>query len=54
MGASVVTRCDSAPVLDFGEHILHFVALFVEDGIVGDEGCTVFLGRDAGRDAALF
>lgn len=54
MGASVVSRGDSSPVLDFGEHVLDFVALFVEDGVIGNECLAVFLGRDARRNAALF
>ncbi len=53
MRTSVVTRCDSAPILDLSEHVFDFVALFVEDGIVGDEGFTIFLWWNAGRDAAL-
>ena len=54
MCASVVTGCDSAPVFDFGEHIFDFVSLFIEDCIVGGECLSVFLRRDAGRNAALF
>ena len=41
MGATVVSGVDAPPVLEAAEHGLDFVALFVEDGVVGDRGFPV-------------
>ena len=41
MGATVVSGVDAPPVLEAAEHVLDFVALFVEDGVVGDRGFAV-------------
>ena len=39
--ATVVSGVDAPPVLEFAEHVLDSVALFVEDGVVGDRGFAV-------------
>jgi hypothetical protein len=36
VGATVVSGMDAPPVLEPAEHVLDSVALFVEDGVVGD------------------
>ena len=41
MGATVVSGVDASPVLEPPEHVLDSVALFVEDGVVGDRGFAV-------------
>ena len=51
MGASVIAHGDSAPVFETPEHILDFVALFVERFIVLDLDFAVLPWRDAGRNA---
>ena len=35
MRASVVSGCDTAPVLELGEEVLHLVALAIEHLVVG-------------------
>ena len=51
MSAAVVAHRDTAPVLDPTEHVLDFVALAVERGIVGMLDFTVLAWRDAWIDA---
>ena len=41
MGAAVVTGMNAPPVFEPSEHVFDFVALFVEDGVVGDRGFAV-------------
>ena len=53
MGATVVSGMDAPPVFDSPEHVFDFVALFVEDGVIGDHGSAVGFRRNAGCDAAL-
>ena len=52
--AAVISCCDAAPVFEFTEHVLDFVALLVESFIVCDLYLSVLLGRDAGLDAFAF
>lgn len=35
MGATVVTDCDTSPILEFGEEVLDLVVLFVERLVIG-------------------
>jgi hypothetical protein len=51
VSAAVVACCDAPPVFEFGEHIFDLVALFIEDGVIGNEKFPVLFGRDAGSDA---
>ena len=53
MSAAVVTGMDAPPVLEPAEHVFDPVALFVEDGVVGNRGFAVGLRGDAGGEAAL-
>lgn len=48
--ASIVSSSDPPPVLDFGEHVLDLVAIFVESHIVSDGVFSAFGGRDAWCD----
>ena len=43
VGASVVAGVDAAPVLEPAEHVLDFVALAIEGGVVGDRDFPVGL-----------
>ena len=51
MGASVVTHGDPAPVFKAPEHVLDFMALFVEGLIVIIADFAVFLRWNAGRNS---
>jgi len=53
MGATVVSGVDAPPVFETPEHVFDLVALFVEDGVMGDRGFAVGFGRNAGGDAAF-
>ena len=53
MGATVVSGVDASPVLEPAEHVLDFMALSIEDGVVGDGGFPIGFGGDAGGDFAL-
>ena len=52
MGAAVISGVDSPPIFEPSEHVFDLVALFVEDGVIGD-GDLPIDGGDAGDDAAL-
>ncbi len=54
MCASVISRCDAAPVFEFAEHVLDFVSLLVESFVVFDLYLPVLFGRNAGFDAFVF
>ena len=41
MGATVVSGVDAPPVFEPAEHVLDFVALSVEDGVIGDRDLAV-------------
>ena len=43
MCAAIVAGLDAAPIFDFAEHILNFVALAIEHRVVGDHDLTVSL-----------
>jgi hypothetical protein len=51
--ATVVSGADAPPVFEAPEHVFNSVALFVEDGVMGDRGFPVGFRRNAGEDAAL-
>ena len=53
MGATVVTGVDALPVFEPSEHVFDLVALFVEDGVIGDGDLPIGFRGDAGDDAAL-
>jgi hypothetical protein len=53
MGATVVSGVDTPPVFEAPEHVFDLMALFVEDGVMGDRGFPVGFRRNAGEDAAL-
>ena len=53
LGATVVSGVDAPPVLESAEHVLDFVALSIEDGVVGDGGFPIGFGGDAGGDFVL-
>jgi len=53
VGASVVSCGNTAPVLEFSEHVLDFVALPVEGFVIIERALSVFPAGDAGRDAAF-
>jgi len=50
MRAAIVAGCDASPVLEFSEHILDFVALFVESRVVFDLLPAIFLWRNTRLD----
>ncbi len=52
MRASVISGCDTPPVLEFAEHVLDLVALLVEVGVVFDLLLAVFSWRDTRLDNA--
>lgn len=51
MGASVVSCGNAPPVFELGEHILDFVALFIERLVIVDCQLSVLSARDTWRDA---
>lgn len=51
MGATVITGCDAAPVLELCEEVLDLVPLAVEVPIVAEGLLAAFRGRDARLDA---
>jgi len=53
MGAAVVAHGDAAPVLEFSEHVLDFVALAVERGVVAGLDFAITARRDAGDHAFM-
>ena len=53
MCAAIIACCDPPPVFEFPEHVLHFVALFVEGGVAFDLSLPVFPRRNARRDALV-
>ena len=53
MCAAVVSGVDSPPVFESSEHVSDLVALFVEEGVMGDRDLPVGFRGDAGGDAAL-
>ncbi len=54
MGAAVVSGVDAAPIFESPGHVFDFVALLVEDGVIGDRDLPIGFRRDAGGDDALF
>ena len=50
MRAAFIAGCDTRPVLEFTEHILDFVALFVEGRVVFDLPLAVVLWRNTRLD----
>jgi hypothetical protein len=50
MRASIISCCDAPPVFEFPEHVLNFVALFVEGRIVSDLSLAVFPRRNTRLD----
>ena len=48
MGATVVSGVDTPPVFEAPEHVFDLMALFVENGVMGDRGFAVGFGRNAG------
>lgn len=52
MSASVISRVDTAPVLEASEHVLDAMALAIERAVVRDEGLAIDLGWNAGGDTA--
>ena len=48
MSASVVAHGNAPPVLEPAEHVLDFVALFIEDTVIFVLYFAVFSWRDAG------
>jgi hypothetical protein len=50
VGASVISACDPAPVLEPAEHALDQIALLVGFGVVGDRRLAVLAPWNAGRD----
>ena len=53
MGAAVVSGVDAPPIFEPSEHVFDFVALLVEEGVIGDGDLPIGFRRDAGGDAAL-
>ena len=53
MGATVVSGVDASPVFEAPEHVFDLMALFVEQGVMGDRGFPVGFRRNAGEDATL-
>jgi hypothetical protein len=53
MGAAVVSGVDAAPIFAPSEHVFDFVALLIEDGVVGDRDLSIGFRGDADGDAAL-
>ena len=53
MGAAVISGVDSPPIFEPSEHVFDLVALFVEDGVIGDGDLPIGFRGDAGDDAAL-
>ncbi len=53
MGATVVSGVDAPPVFETAERVFDFVALFLEQGVIGDRDFAVGFGRNAGGDVAL-
>ena len=53
MSATVVSGVDAAPVLESAEHVFDLVALFIEDGVMGDRELAVGFRGDAGFEATL-
>ena len=51
MRASIVSGCDTSPILEFSEHALDLVALFVERLALKVLGFSALAWRDAGVDA---
>jgi hypothetical protein len=50
MGASVVARSDTSPILELGEHVLDFMALLVERLVIIDGLLAVFPARNTRND----
>src|SRR3978361_2363324 len=50
MGASVVARCDPAPILELCKHVFDTRPLSVELGVVGKLDLAVLASGDAGLD----
>lgn len=50
MRAPVISGCNAPPVLEFAEHILHFMACFVEFFAIAGRIDTVLSVRDARLD----
>jgi len=53
MGTAVVSGGDTAPILEFAEHILDLVSLTIQGLVIGDRLASVALWWDAGPDPAL-
>jgi len=53
MSASVISSCDTPPILEASEHILDFMALFIEDFIILYFLLPVFLWWNTRRDALI-
>ena len=54
MRAAIIMGGDAPPIFKFSEHILDFMALFVENFVVFDLYFAVFLWRNTGLDAFVF
>src|SRR5437764_14706450 len=53
VGAAVVAGGDAAPVLEFGEHVLDFVALLIERLVIGQRDFPALGGRNARLGASF-
>jgi hypothetical protein len=53
VGAAVVLGVDAPPIFEPSEHVFDFVALLVEEGVIGDGDLPIGFRRDADGDAAL-
>ena len=51
-GASIVACCDAPLILDFGEHVLDLMTLFVERLVIADDLLSVYSAWDTRRDAS--
>ena len=51
-GASIVACCDAPPILDFGEHVLDLMTLFVECLVIVDDLLSVYSAWHTRRDAS--
>ena len=53
MGATVVSGVDAPPVFEAAEHVFDFVALLVEEGVIGDGDLPIGFRRNAGANIDL-
>jgi hypothetical protein len=54
VGTAVIAHGDTPPVFEMAEHVLDFVAFFVEFFIIQDAALAVFARRDTGEATPLF